>query len=194
MKKQHASQDTIPIPTEQMTESGAVPGALLEEAARRAARYLAGVNERRVFPNDGALAKLEAFEEPLPETPCDPAEVLAMLDEIGSPATVATAGGRYYGFVIGGSLPAALAANWQAGAWDQNAGFFSGSPVAVKLEAVALRWLIDLLGLPDGTGGGFVSGATMANFSGLAAARHAVLKDVGWDVEAQGLFGAPAIT
>ena len=120
--------------------------------------------------------------------------LLALLDEAGSPATVATAGGRYFGFVIGGSLPAALAANWLAGAWDQNAGLAAASPVAARLEAVALRWLLDALGLPADAGGGFVSGATMANFSGLAAARHVILQSAGWDVEADGLFGAPPIT
>jgi glutamate/tyrosine decarboxylase-like PLP-dependent enzyme len=116
------------------------------------------------------------------------------LDEAGSPATVASAGGRYFGFVIGGSLPASLATNWLAGAWDQMAGMATSSPVAAKLETVALRWLLDVLRLPAEAGAGFVSGATMANFSGLAAARHALLRQAGWDVEADGLFGAPPIT
>ena len=103
-------------------------------------------------------------------------------------------GPRFYGFVIGGALPAALAANWLAGAWDQNAGLVATSPVAAQIEAVALRWLVDLLGLPEGTGAGFVTGATMASFSCLVAARHAVLEAAGWQVEADGLFGAPPIT
>lgn len=167
---------------------------LLDETARRALRYLATLNERSAFPTPDALAGLKAFDEPLPEAPRDPLEVLTLLDEIGSPATVNSVGGRYFGFVIGGALPATLAVNWLAGAWDQNAGLNAASPVAVKLEQVALNWLLDVLGLPAESGGGFVTGATMANFSGLAAARHAVLKQVGWDVEAQGLFGAPPIT
>jgi glutamate/tyrosine decarboxylase-like PLP-dependent enzyme len=167
---------------------------VLEEAARRSYRYLAGLEERPVFPTPGALEGLASFDEPLPEAPHSPLETLALLDEAGSPATVASAGGRYYGFVIGGSLPAAQAANWLAGAWDQNAGQAVMSPLAANLEAVALRWLLEVLRLPAEAGGGFVSGATMANFSGLAAARHAVLKQTGWDVEAQGLFGAPPIT
>jgi glutamate/tyrosine decarboxylase-like PLP-dependent enzyme len=96
--------------------------------------------------------------------------------------------------VIGGSLPAALAANVLAAAWDQNAAMVASSPVAAKLEVVALRWLTEALGLPAGSGAGFVSGATMANFSGLAAARHELLQRQGWNVEAQGLFGAPPIT
>jgi len=167
---------------------------LLEEAAWRASRYLTEANDRPVFPGPDALAGLNAFDEPLPETPRDPRDVLTLLDEIGSPATVTSAGGRYFGFVIGGALPATLAANWLAGAWDQNAGLKAASPVTAKLEQVSLNWLLDVLGLPLDSGGGFVTGATMANFSGLAAARHAVLKQVGWDVEAQGLFGAPPIT
>jgi glutamate/tyrosine decarboxylase-like PLP-dependent enzyme len=171
-----------------------VPPTLLHDAATRASRYLAGLDARSVFPSAEAVAGLARFDEPLPEAPADPAATLALLDEAGSPATVATAGGRYYGFVIGGSLPATVAANWLGTAWDQNAGLAAASPVAAKLEVVAQRWLIDLLGLPPGSGVGFVTGATMANFSGLAAARHTVLARLGWDVEAQGLFGAPPIT
>jgi glutamate/tyrosine decarboxylase-like PLP-dependent enzyme len=167
---------------------------LLLEAARRAGRYLNGLNQRPVFPAPQALAGLAAFDEELPEEPQDPQQTLALLDDAGSPATVASAGGRYFGFVIGGSLPAALAANWLAGTWDQNAGLEAAAPAAAKLEQVCLGWLLDVLGLPAESGGGFVTGATMANFSGLAAARHALLRQVGWDVEANGLFEAPPIT
>jgi glutamate/tyrosine decarboxylase-like PLP-dependent enzyme len=167
---------------------------LLVETARRASRYLAGVGERPVFPPPEAVEGLAAFDMPLPEDPVDPLKTLALLDEAGSPATVASTRGRYFGFVIGGTLPAAQAANWLAGAWDQNAGMLVSSPVAARLETVALRWLLDVLGLPPQSGGGFVSGATMANFGGLAAARHAILRQLGWDVEARGLFGAPPIT
>lgn len=123
----------------------------------------------------------------------DPSEVLALLDDIASPATVATTGGRYFGFVIGGSLPAALGANWLAGAWDQNASMQVMSPVAAKLEEIVLEWIVDVLGLPSGSGAGFVTGTTMANFTALAAARTALLKRAGWDVEEDGLFGAPPI-
>lgn len=167
---------------------------LLEDAARRAIGYLAGLPERRVAPAPEAVARLGELFEPFPEGPTDPQAVLALLDEIGSPATVASAGGRYFGFVTGGSLPASLAANWLAGAWDQNAGLYVMSPVVAALEEVVQGWLVDLFGFPAGTGVGFVTGATMANFSGLAAARHAVLARQGWDVEARGLFGAPPIT
>jgi glutamate/tyrosine decarboxylase-like PLP-dependent enzyme len=171
-----------------------VDEALLLDTARRAGRYLAGLDERPVFPGPEALTGLAAFDEPLPESPQDARQTLALLDDAGSPATVASAGRRYFGFVIGGVLPAPLAANWLAGAWDQNAGLQSASPVAARLEQVALGWLLDVLRLPAGAGAGFVTGATMANFSGLAAARHAVLRQAGWDVERQGLFGAPPIT
>ena len=120
--------------------------------------------------------------------------MLALLDELGSPATMGMAGPRFFGFVIGGSLPVTLAANWLATAWDQNAAFDSVTPAASLLEAVALEWLLDIFGLPEGCAGAFVTGATMANFSALAAARHAVLAGQDWDVEADGLFGAPPIT
>lgn len=116
-----------------------------------------------------------------------------MLDEIGSPATVATTGGRYFGFVTGGSLPSAMAASLLAGVWDQNGAYRVMSPVAAALEEVSAGWLCDLFGLPAGAGAGFTTGATMANLTALAAARHAVLRSAGWDVEQDGLFGAPAI-
>jgi glutamate/tyrosine decarboxylase-like PLP-dependent enzyme len=167
---------------------------LLKSTAERAGRYLAGLAERGVVPTPEALVRLAELEGPLPDGPADPAAVLAQLDDIGSPATVASAGGRYFGFVTGGSLPAALAANWLAGAWDQNGALAVMSPLVTTLEQVALRWLLEILALPAGAGGGFVTGATMANFTALAAARHALLRQQGWDVEAQGLFDAPPLT
>jgi len=166
---------------------------LLQDAAARASRYLEQVNNRPVAPKSEQISALEALGGPLPQHPCKPKEVLAMLDEFGSPATVATAGGRYFGFVVGGSVPAALAANWLAGAWDQNAAMQVMSPVAAKLEEIVEAWTLDLLGLPRTGGIGIVTGTTMANFSGLAAARSALLHRSGWDVEEMGLFGAPPI-
>jgi glutamate/tyrosine decarboxylase-like PLP-dependent enzyme len=130
---------------------------------------------------------------PLPEHSLSPEKVLALLDEIGSPATVATAGPRYFGFVTGGSIPASVAANWLSGAWDQNAAFIVGSPIASVLEEVSLSWIRELLNLSPRWGAGFVTGTTMGNFSALAAARHQVLARAGWDVESEGLFGAPEI-
>jgi glutamate/tyrosine decarboxylase-like PLP-dependent enzyme len=166
---------------------------LLFDVANRANRYLEGLPTRRVSPSPEAVERLRLLEVPLQDEPLDPSAVLAELDEIGSPATMATTGGRYFGFVVGGSLPAAMAANMLAGVWDQNAGRIL-SPVASSLEDVCLKWLVSLLGLPPKAGVGFVTGATMANFSGLAAARHALLAREGWEAESKGLFGAPPIT
>jgi len=167
---------------------------LIQEAARRAARYLRGLGKRSVSPPAEAVERLTGFDVPLQEESIASMQVLAELDELGSAATVASAGPRYFGFVIGGTLPAALAANVLAGAWDQNAGLKAASPTAAFLEEVCRRWLVALFELPPGAGVGFVSGATMANFSALAAARHALLGRLGWDVEARGLFGAPPLT
>jgi glutamate/tyrosine decarboxylase-like PLP-dependent enzyme len=170
------------------------PNDLLHDAARRAARYLETLDARSVAPGADAVAALSRFDEPLPDGPTPDADVLAFLDEVGSPATMAISGRRFFGFVIGGSLPAALAANWLAAAWDQNAGLRAATPVAAALEDVALHWLLDVLRLPADAAGGFVTGATVANFTALAAARHAVLARAGWDVEADGMFGAPPVT
>jgi len=167
---------------------------LLSDAAERAVRYLEGLDSRGVAPVAGAIERLKKWDEPLPDGPTDPETVVALLDKIGSPATMAMAGPRFFGFVIGGALPAALAANWLAGAWDQNTALSAVTPGTALLERIALRWLLDVLGLPPTCGGAFVTGATMANVTALAAARHAVLAGVGWDVEAQGLFGAPPVT
>jgi glutamate/tyrosine decarboxylase-like PLP-dependent enzyme len=165
---------------------------LLTNASERGARYLRGIRQRSVAPNETAVAALQRFAEPLPSGPTDAAEVLKQLDVVGSPATMANAGGRFFGFVNGGSVPAALAANVLAAAWDQNAALRVMSPVAAALEDVAIGWIRELLGLPGEAAGSFVTGATMANMTCLLAARHALLAKCGWDVEAQGLFGAPA--
>ena len=166
---------------------------LLHSVVQRSARYLEDIQDRRVAPSAEAVRGLDQFLEPLPAAPTAPEDVLQMLDELGSPATMGIAGPRFFGFVIGGSLPAALAANWLAAAWDQNAGLFAATPISAVLEEVSLGWLLDALAVPAGCGGAFVTGATVANFTALAAARHAVLERAGWDVEARGLFGAPAI-
>ncbi len=167
---------------------------LLQDASARSIRYLEGLEARPVMPSAKAVAQLSAFDLPLPVRPNDPAETLRLLDEIGSPATMGMAGPRFFGFVIGGSLPVTLAANWLAGAWDQNAALYRATPAAAFLEQVALRWLLEALRLPPDCAGAFVTGATVANLTALAAARHAVLKRAGWNVEADGLFGAPPIT
>jgi glutamate/tyrosine decarboxylase-like PLP-dependent enzyme len=167
---------------------------LFKDASARAVRYASGIGTRRVAPRPEDIARLSSLGGPMPEEPSDPKDVLALLDEVGSPATVASTGGRYFGFVTGGSLPAALAANWMAGVWDQNAAMRVMSPVAAALEDITLGWLRDVLGLPPSTGVGLVTGATMANFTCLAAARHALLERAGWNVEENGLFGAPPLT
>jgi glutamate/tyrosine decarboxylase-like PLP-dependent enzyme len=168
--------------------------AILEDAARRARRYLDGLQGRSVAPDASAAAALRELDRPLPEARGDAEKTLELLDRTISPATIAIAGPRFFGFVMGGSLPQALAANWLAGAWDQNTGYYRITPGTAHLEIVALRWLLELFGLPPTSAGAFVTGATVANFTALAAARNAVLARVGFNVEAQGLFGAPPIT
>ncbi|HEV2688445.1 MAG TPA: aminotransferase class V-fold PLP-dependent enzyme [Bryobacteraceae bacterium] len=177
-----------------MSDDEAMEGRLFLEAASRGAAYLRDIRRRSVAPSGEAVARLDKLGGPMPSESMDPAEVLRLLDEIGSPATVANSGARYFGFVNGGALPVARAANVLAAAWDQNASLRVMSPVAAELENIALRWLLELLGLPAEAGGAFVTGATMANLCGLAAARHALLERSGWDVEADGLFGAPPLT
>ena len=167
---------------------------LLENSAQRAISYLEKIGERNVAPRPEAVANLSLLNEPLREEATSPEQVIKLLDEICSPATMAMAGPRFFGFVMGGSLPVTLAANWLAGAWDQNSGLYVTTPATSQLEQVVLRWLLDLFKLPSQCGGAFVTGATMASFTALAAARHALLERVGWNVEADGLFGAPAIT
>jgi glutamate/tyrosine decarboxylase-like PLP-dependent enzyme len=166
---------------------------VLRFSAERAARYVQNISERRVAPAEQDLAALSRFHEPFPESPTDPSEVVTLLDEMGSPATVATTGPRYFGFVVGGSLPAVTGANWLASAWDQNAGLRVMSPVAAELEDVVLGWVLEALGLPPQCEGGLVTCATTANFTALAAARYALLAKAGWNVAEEGMFGAPPI-
>ncbi|MGE5681584.1 MAG: pyridoxal phosphate-dependent decarboxylase family protein [Bacillota bacterium] len=167
---------------------------LLLQTAARAISYLEGLENRKVAPDKCAIEKLSLLNTPLPDNPTRPEDVVEKLDEFGSRATMAMAGPRFFGLVIGGSLPAALAANWMVSAWDQNSAFYNLSPAAALIEQISLNWLLDILQLPSDSAGAFVTGTTVANFTALAAARHAVLKKVGWNVEADGLFGAPSIT
>jgi glutamate/tyrosine decarboxylase-like PLP-dependent enzyme len=166
---------------------------LFVHSAQLAQDYMTGVADQPVFPSEAALAGLAAFDEPLPDEPCDPAAMLRQLHDLGAPATTVSTGGRYFGFVTGGVLPPVVAARWLADAWDQNAALYVLSPVASKLEAVCQAWLIDLLGLPAGCVAGFVGGTSTATAVGLAAARQELLRRQGWDVNAKGLFGAPPI-
>lgn len=166
---------------------------LFAAASDYAQDYLGSLLERNVVPDAAALAALHEFDEPLPEVPGTGSEILERLHRLGSPATVTSAGGRYFGFVNGGALPAAQAAGWLAGAWDQNAALAVMSPVSAKLEEICEKWLVDLFGLPQGTVAGFVSGTSLASVCGIAAARNRILQSHGWDVNAKGLFGAPDV-
>jgi glutamate/tyrosine decarboxylase-like PLP-dependent enzyme len=166
---------------------------LLRLAAEIARKYALGICERRVAPAGKDLDNLKQFHEPFPNEPSDPMQILKTLNDIGSPATVATTGGRYFGFVIGGTVPASVAANWLAGAWDQNAALRVMSPVAAELEEVVLRWVCEAFGLPADCEGGLVTCATTANFTALVAARQALLARAGWNVVDDGIFGAPPI-
>jgi glutamate/tyrosine decarboxylase-like PLP-dependent enzyme len=166
---------------------------LLQEAAAMAVEYAMAVDDRRVAPEPRALAALAAFDEPLPDGGTDPLVAVRLLHEVGSPATVAATGARYFGFVNGATYPVALGTSWLVSSWDQNAALPVMSPVAAKLHEVVRTWLVGLLRLPAGTGVAFVTGATVANASCLAAARDAMLAGLGWDVQADGLFGAPEI-
>ena len=166
----------------------------LAEAAVCANRYLQTIGERRVGVSQEALDNLSMLGGTLPLDGRSPESVVRLLDEFGSPATIATMGGRFFGGVIGGALPATVAAHWLADAWDQNACLRDLSPVSAYLEEVVLGWVVSLLGLPSACGGAFVTGAQMANFAGLAAARHAVLRKCNYDVERDGLFGAPPVS
>lgn len=167
---------------------------LLREAAERSLRYVEGLDGRPVAPDRSAVDRLALFDEPLPDDPCDPSSTLALLDDAGSPATVASTGGRYFGFVTGGTLPVALASAWLAATWDQNSALPVMSPLAARLHEISTSWLVDVLGLPAGTAAAYVTGATMANVTALAAARDAQLAAAGWDVESEGLFSAPRLT
>jgi glutamate/tyrosine decarboxylase-like PLP-dependent enzyme len=165
----------------------------LDAAAAAALAYVRSVDDRRVFPDEAALAALDAFDEPMPQQGRGVAETLSLLDRIGGPATVASTGPSYFGFVTGGTHPAALGAAWLADAWDQNAALPVMSPLAARVGEVVRGWLVDVLGLPAGAGVAFVTGATVANASCLAAARDALLAEQGWDAPNDGLLGAPPV-
>jgi glutamate/tyrosine decarboxylase-like PLP-dependent enzyme len=167
---------------------------LLRRAADLALEYLSSVRDRPVGRPIEPAALRAALGGDLPDEGADPRQVLQHLATDVDPGLVATAGPRYFGFVIGGSLPITVATEWLAAAWDQNAGNYPASPAASVVEEVAGSWLKSLFGLPSTASVGFVTGGTMANFTGLAAARHGVLESVGYDVERRGLFDAPPIT
>lgn len=166
---------------------------VMHTAYTYARQYQDGIDDQRAFPSQETLDNLRHFDEALPDIPQSADETLDLLHRYGSPATVASTGGRYFGFVTGGALPVTVASNWLSTAWDQNGALVATSPIVAKMESVASGWLCDVLRLPADCGVAFVTGATMANFTGLAAARYALLERRGWDVNAKGLYGAPEI-
>jgi glutamate/tyrosine decarboxylase-like PLP-dependent enzyme len=166
---------------------------VLARAVEHARRWLSTVQTRPVPPAVGIDAVVEALGGPLPDGASDPVEVIDLLVRGVEPGLVAMGSGRFFGFVIGGTLPVALAADWLVSAWDQNTGLRAAMPGTVGAEEVAGGWLLDVLGLPPESGVGFATGATMASFTGLAAARHALLSRQGWDLDRDGLFGAPRL-
>ncbi|MGH2467700.1 MAG: pyridoxal phosphate-dependent decarboxylase family protein, partial [Candidatus Limnocylindrales bacterium] len=168
---------------------------LLRQTAELAIAFRENLAERRVGvgPEVTPASLRETLDVPLPDARTAPDQVVAELVRAADPGIVASAGPRYFGFVVGGGLPAALAADWLTSTWDQNAGLYVLSPAASIVEDVAGRWLVDLLGLPAGASVGFTSGATTANLTAVAAARHALLREVGWNVEEDGLQDAPPL-
>ncbi len=167
--------------------------AAVRRAAELATEFLESLDARPVRASSDAAALRAALGGPLAASGEDPVAVVERLARDADPGLVAMAGPRYFGFVIGGHHPAALAADWLTSAWDQNLGLYVGGPALTIVEETAGRWMLDLLGLPTEASFGFVTGGMMANFTGIAAARHALLARVGWDVERHGLYGAPAV-
>ncbi len=185
-----------------MSDESALQDRLWKEHADRAAyrlalelgcQYFDARSERPVFPSREALRGLDSFDEPMPEGATPASEVLSQLHDLGSPAATAQGGGRYFGFVNGGMLPAALGARLLADFWDQNAALEVMSPIAAKLEAVCESWLVDLFALPAGTAAGLLSGTSTATLCGLLAGRNTLLRRLGWDASARGLFGSPKL-
>ena len=166
---------------------------ILEQAKGYAFDYLNSTRERSPFPSAEAIINLKNFEEPFPKSTGDSKNILEHLNRYGADATVASTGGRYFGFVNGGVLPVSIAARWLADVWDQNSALYVMSPLASKLEEVCESWLKELFGLPDRFVAGFLSGSSMAILCGIAAGRYRIFKNLGWDINTQGFYGAPEI-
>ena len=166
---------------------------LLNQAQDYAFDYIDSALKRNVFPTEKAISNLTEFDHPLPDKTTDPAQVLKDLHNYGSPATVSQIGGRYFGLVNGGVIPVSLATKWLADVWDQNTPLYVTSPIVSKLEEVCERWLREMLGLPENTVAGFVSGSSMSNLCALAAARYRIFKNNDWDINTKGFNGAPRI-
>ena len=166
---------------------------IFRRAQNYAFDYADHVLERNVYPTPNAIADLDMFVEKLPKSTGNAAEILEKLNRYGSPASVAQTGGRYFGFVNGGVIPASLAVRWLSDFWDQNTALYVISPIASKLEEVSESWLRELLGLPDKVVAGFVSGSSLAIFCGLAAARYRIFQNNNWDINKKGFCGAPKV-
>ncbi len=167
--------------------------SIFNKSIEFAYKYMDNIEEQSVYPENSAIENLDIFDEELSDNSTAGIEIIDKLHRFGSPATIAQIGGMYFGFVNGSIIPVALAARWLADTWDQNAAMYVSSPIASKLEQVAQNWIVDLLKLPEKTVMGLVSGTSTATFIGLVTARNAVLKKKGWNVNEDGLFGAPKI-
>lgn len=182
----------IKIVSDRLREE-ALDFALFEQAKNYAFDYMQNILSQSVYPDKTAIEGLNIFKEPLQLEAGNPYDILNMLHYGGSPATVAQTGGRYFGFVNGGAIPAALAAKWLSDIWDQNPALYVISPIASILEEVCEKWITNLLNLPEGTAAGFVGGSSTATLCGLTAGRNYLLEQLGYDVVKKGLFGAPEI-
>ncbi len=178
---------------QKMMEQAAADKSLFDKALAYSLEYSQSLETRPVFPDNASLEDLSQFTEAMPEKTGDSHEIIDLLHRYGSPATVAQTGGRYFGFVNGSLFAPVLAAKWLADFWDQSPALYVSSPVVSHLEAVCEKWLVDLLGLPDKTVMGLVSGTSMATICGVAAGRDQLLKNLGWDVQLDGLMGAPPL-
>lgn len=167
--------------------------SLFEQAKCYAYDYMNNLQEMEVSPSESSLSELKLFDEPMPDAPCSANDVLSLLHNHGSINTVAQTGGKYFGFVCGGSLPVSLATKWITDVWDQNSALYVLSPIASKMEEICEKWITELLHLPQDTAAGFVSGSSIAIICALAAARNELLLKQNWDVSRKGLFGAPNI-
>jgi len=170
------------------------PKKLLHNAYEYVIEYFSKAANRRVYPDDKMLKELKRLNLPLLKVGRDSSDILKLLHEVGQETTVTSSGGRYFGFVMGATLPQTVASSWLTSAWDQNAALFDTSPIGSYTEEISLEWLVELFGLPKTCGGAFVTGATMAAFTSLAVARNHLLNLIGWDVQKNGLFDAPKIS
>ncbi len=166
---------------------------IFEQARSYAYEYIDGIEEMNVFPSKSSLEDMNSFDQTLPKESVSAKKIIEQLHEFGSPATIAQTGGRYFGFVNGGAVPVSLGVKWLSDVWDQCGGLYLTSPINAKLETICEDWLKEIFNLPKETIAGFVSGTSMANLCGLSAARFHLLKNLDWDINENGLNGAPEL-